>query len=186
MSGRAIELVVAGAMVGTMMAGTLVAQTHKELRFNVGSRANLSVNNPYGSISVKPSPGNTVVVNAILSSDKVEVDSGQTGNRVDIQSHLLPGATVESGHVDYEIFVPTDTSVSLRSTTGPMHAEGLHGDMTLEGAAAIVEVATDGDDSLDPCRPRPFQHADPVFIILAVVNVGVRIHHGEEGHSSAT
>jgi DUF4097 and DUF4098 domain-containing protein YvlB len=140
MSGRTIELVVAGAMVGTMMAGTLVAQAHKELHFNVGARANVSVNNPYGSISVKPSPGNTVVVNAVLSSDKVEVDSGQTGNRVDIQSHLLSGATAESGHVDYEILVPADASVSLHSTTGPMHAEGLHGDMTLEGAAALVDV----------------------------------------------
>ena len=140
MSGRTIELVVAGALVGTMMAGTLVAQTHKELHFNVGSRANVTVNNPFGSISVKPSPGNTVVVNALLSSDKVEIDSAQTGNRVDIQSHLLAGATEESGHVDYEILVPADTSVSLHSSTGPMHAEGLHGDMTLEGAAAIVDV----------------------------------------------
>src|SRR3984957_14108080 len=140
MSGRTIELVVTGAMVGTMLAGTLLAQTHKELRFNVGARANVSVNNPYGSISVKPTAGNTVVVNAVLSSDKVEVDSNQTGNRVDIQSHLLAGATTESGHVDYEILVPADTSVSLHSATGPMRAEGLHGDMTLEGAAAIVDV----------------------------------------------
>ena len=52
----------------------------------------VSVMNPYGSISVKPSPGNTVMVNAILHSDKVEVDNNQSGNRVDIQSHLLPGA----------------------------------------------------------------------------------------------
>jgi DUF4097 and DUF4098 domain-containing protein YvlB len=140
MSGRTIELVVVGAMAGSMMVGTLVAQTHKELHFNVGARANLSVNNPFGSISVKPTPGTTVVVNALLSSDKVEIDSNQTGNRVDIQSHLLPGATPESGHVDYEILVPADTSVSLHSATGPMRAEGLHGDMTLEGAAAIVDV----------------------------------------------
>jgi DUF4097 and DUF4098 domain-containing protein YvlB len=140
MSGRTVELVLVGAMVGTVMAGTLVAQVHKELHFNVGARANVSVRNPYGAISVKPSQGGSVVVNAILASDKVEVDSSQTGSRVDIQSHLLPGATEESGHVDYEILVPADTSVSLHSNTGPMHAEGLHGDMTLEGAEALVDV----------------------------------------------
>jgi len=59
---------------------------------------------------------------------------------VEIQSHLLPGANEESGHVDYEILVPADASVSLHSTTGPLRAERLHGDMTLEGSAAIVDV----------------------------------------------
>jgi DUF4097 and DUF4098 domain-containing protein YvlB len=123
-----------------MMMGTLVAQNRKEYRFSVGAKAGISVNNPYGSISVKPSPGNTVVVNAVLASDKVEVDSSQADNRVDIQSHLLPGADADSGHVDYEILVPPDASVSLHSMTGPMRAERLHGDMTLEGAAALVDV----------------------------------------------
>jgi len=59
---------------------------------------------------------------------------------VDIQSHLLPGANEQSGHVDYEILVPADASVSLHSMTGPLRAERLHGDMTLEGSAAIVDV----------------------------------------------
>ena len=136
MSGRTVELVA----IGAMMAATLVAQSRKEYRFNVGSKAGVSVNNPYGSISVKPSPGNTVVVSAVLSSNKVEVDSSQTDNRVDIQSHLLPGADADSGHVDYEILVQPDASVSLRSMTGPLRAERLHGDMTLEGAAALVDV----------------------------------------------
>ena len=136
MSGRTIRL----AAIGAMMAGTLVAQSRKEYRFNVGAKAGISVNNPYGSISVKPSPGNTIVVSATLASDKVEVDSSQTDNRVDIQTHLLAGADADSGHVDYEILVPPDAVVSLRSMTGPMRAEGLHGDMTLEGAAALVDV----------------------------------------------
>ncbi len=136
MSRRTIRL----AAIVTMMTGTLVAETHKELHFNVGPRAVVSVNNLYGSISVKPSAGNTVSVNAVLSSDKVEIDSNQTGNRVDVQSHLLPGANEQSGHVDYEILVPADASVSLHSMTGPLRAERLHGDMTLEGSAAMVDV----------------------------------------------
>jgi len=140
MSGRTIELVAVGAVVGVMMAGTLVAQTRKELHFNVGAKSAVSVNNPYGSVSVKPSVSSTVSISAVLSSDKVEIDCSQTGNRVDIQSHLLPGAIEQSGHVDYEILVPADASISLRSTTGPLRAERLHGDMTLEGSAAVVDV----------------------------------------------
>ena len=136
MSSRTVELVI----VSAMMAGTLVAESHKELRFNVGAKAGVSINNPYGSISVKPSTGNAVVINATLYSDKVEVDSNQTGNRVDIQSHLLPGANAQTGRADYEILVPADASVILHSSTGPLRAEKLHGDMTLEGAGATVEI----------------------------------------------
>jgi DUF4097 and DUF4098 domain-containing protein YvlB len=136
MSGRTVEFVV----IGAMLAGTLVAQSRKEFRYNVGPKAGVSVNNPYGSISVRPSPGNTVVVNASLYSDKVEVDNGQSGNRVEIQSHLLAGADPQSGRVDYEILVPADASITLHSSTGSLHAEKLHGDVTLEGSGATVDV----------------------------------------------
>jgi DUF4097 and DUF4098 domain-containing protein YvlB len=80
------------------------------------------------------------VVNAVLHSDKVEVDNSQTGNRVDIQSHLLAGADAESGRVDYEVLVPSDASVTLHSSTGSLHAEKLHGDVSLEGPGATVDV----------------------------------------------
>src|SRR5215467_6298121 len=136
MSRQTVEVV----LVSAMLAGTLLAETHKEFHFNVGSKSGVSVNNPYGSISVKPSTGNAVVINATLYSDKVEVDSNQTGNRVDIQSHLLPGANAQTGRADYEVLVPADASVILHSSTGPLRAEKLHGDMTLEGAGATVEI----------------------------------------------
>jgi hypothetical protein len=126
--------------IGLMVAGTLVAQSKKELHFTVGAKAGVSVINPYGSISVKPSLNNSVVVNATLYSDKVEVDNVQNGNRVDIQSHLLPGADAESGRVDYEVLVPADASVTLHSSTASLHAEKLHGDVSLEGPGAEVEV----------------------------------------------
>jgi len=141
MGGRNLE----GAVVSTVIAvllslGPLSAETHKEYRFNVGPRSGVSVNNPYGSISVKPSSGNVVIVNAVLSSDKVEVDNNLVGNRVEVQSHLLPGADAESGRVDYEILVPSDASLTLHSSAGALRAEKLRGDVTLEGAAAVVEV----------------------------------------------
>src|SRR3954470_12877142 len=114
MSGRSIQLVAIGAvMAGTITSGTLLAQTHKEYRFNVGPKAGVSVNNPYGSVSVKPSTGNVVVINAVVSSDKVQVDNNMVRNRVEIQSHLLPGADAQSGRVDYEILVPADASLAL-------------------------------------------------------------------------
>ena len=126
--------------MGVLVAGTLVAESKKEFHFTVGPKAGVSVMNPYGSISVRPSTNNMVVVNAVLHSDKVEVDNSQTGNRVDIQSHLLAGADAESGRVDYEVLVPSDASVTLHSSTGSLHAEKLHGDVSLEGPGPTVDV----------------------------------------------
>jgi DUF4097 and DUF4098 domain-containing protein YvlB len=128
------------AVIGAMVVGTLAAETRKEFRYVVGTKAGISVNNPYGSITVGPSGNNSVIINAVLHSDKVEVDNSQTGNRVDIQSHLLPGADAESGRVDYEVLVPADASVTLHSSTGPLRAAKLHGDISLEGAGASVDV----------------------------------------------
>jgi DUF4097 and DUF4098 domain-containing protein YvlB len=136
MSGRTMQF----AAMGLVLASTLFGQSRREYRFNVGAKATVSVNNPFGSISVKPSSGSMVVVAALLHSDKVEVDNTQTGNHVDVQSHLLNGADAQSGRVDYEVFVPVDASVTLHSSTGPLHAEKLHGDVTMEGAAATVDV----------------------------------------------
>jgi len=124
-----------------MLAAVMAAgQNRQEYHFTVGHHANLSVINHYGPISVRSTPGKQVIVNVVLSSDKVEVDHSQSGNRVDILSHLLAGADEQSGRVDYEVLVPPDTSVTLHSTTGPLRAEKLNGDLTVESSTANIEI----------------------------------------------
>jgi DUF4097 and DUF4098 domain-containing protein YvlB len=117
-----------------------LAETKKEYRYNVGAKSTVSIVNQFGGVSVRPSTGNYVVVNATVYSDKVEVDQSQSGNRVNVQSHLLPGSTAENSRVDYEVLVPADANVTLQSATGPLHAEKLHGDVEAEGANATVDV----------------------------------------------
>ncbi len=129
------------ALVAIIGAATLASsETRKEFRYTVGPRASVSVINQYGPISVKPSGGNQVLVTAVLHSDKAEIDQRQNGSRLDITSHLLPGADADSGRVEYEISVPADASLTLHSSTGPIKVEKLHGDVTLEGASAAIEV----------------------------------------------
>ena len=122
------------------LAAVAVAEIKKEYRFEVGPKSKVSIVNQFGSVTVKPSTGNYVLVNATIYSDKVEVDQNQSGNRVDVQSHLLSGANADNSRVDYEVTVPADASVTLESATGPLHAERLHGDVEAEGANAAVEV----------------------------------------------
>lgn len=116
-------------------------EIRKEYRFPVGRKASVSITNEYGPISVKPTSGNEVIVTAVMHSDKVEVDPSQGGNRVDLQSHLLPGANNDTGRVDYEVQVPPDATVYLHSGDGVLHAEKLSGDLTLEeGSSGAVDV----------------------------------------------
>jgi DUF4097 and DUF4098 domain-containing protein YvlB len=123
-----------------VLATLAIAESKKEFRFTVGPRSKVSIINQFGSVSVKPSGGNFVLVNATTYSDKVEVDQSQSGNRVDVQSHLLAGASADNARVDYEVLVPADANVNLESATGPLHAERLHGDVEAEGSNAAIDV----------------------------------------------
>ena len=135
-SERATILVVL-CLAGSTFAA---AEIHKDFHFKVHRRATISIVNQYGPISVKPISGHQVVVNAILGSEKVEIDQNQRGNRISLFSHMLPGADADSGRVEYQIQVPADANVTMSSTTGPLHAEGLRGDLVLEGNTAVVDV----------------------------------------------
>lgn len=137
-TARAAQITAVLIVATALMAA---GETRKEYRYPVGARATVSITNPYGPISVKPAAGNEVVVTAIIHSpDKVEVDQSQSGDRVDVVSHLLPGADSQSGRVDYEIQVPSDANIALHSSTGPLRAEKLQGDVDMEGTTAVVDV----------------------------------------------
>jgi DUF4097 and DUF4098 domain-containing protein YvlB len=123
-------------LLATLSAG----ETRKEYRYTVGQRASISVFNQYGPITVRPAAGNQVSVVAILHSNKVEIDQHQSGSRVELQSHLLPGSDADNGKVEYEVEVPAGAAITLRSSTGPLTVERLTGDVTLEGASAVVDV----------------------------------------------
>ena len=127
-------------VLATCMSAAAFAQTKREFHFTVGANAVVSVDTQYGAISAKPGTSDQVVVTAMLSSGKVEVDQQQNGNRIEIASHLLQGADQQTGKVDYELLVPPGATLNLHSSTGVLSAESLQGDLTLEGTDAGVNV----------------------------------------------
>ncbi len=131
---------VVALVLATCLSTAAFSETKKEYRFTVGPNANISVDTQYGAISVRPGSTTQVVVTATLKSGNVEVDKQQNGNRIEIASHLLQGADQQMGQVDYELLIPPDATVNLRSSTGPLSAERLQGDLTLEGADAVVNI----------------------------------------------
>lgn len=122
-------------------AGVLAAdQARKEFKYSAGPKASVFILNQYGPITVKPSTANQIIVIATPYSDKVQVDGSENGNRIQVKSQLLNGATPATGRVDYEVEVPSDTSVTLHSFDGPIHAEQLEGDVTVEGDNATIDL----------------------------------------------
>src|SRR5215469_477167 len=88
MGGRTLQAAALSAVLaGITMTGTLLAQTHKEYRFNVGPRAGLSVNNPYGSVPGRPATGNFIGSTAVLPPDRWEPKKPLAANRFGVVSH---------------------------------------------------------------------------------------------------
>ncbi len=122
-------------------ASVLLAAQKQEFRYSVGPGANVTIVNDYGRVTVTPSPVNQVVVSAVTSSNKVEIDKSQNGNRVDVRTHFLQRAGQDDGgRVDYDVQVPADAAVTVRTATGPIQVEKLRGDLTLDGDTAPIEV----------------------------------------------
>ena len=165
---RAAKLAALALVVS--VAAVAASETRKEYRFTVGPQATVSISNQYGPISVKPGSSNLVVVRVLLHSDKVEIDRNQSGNRVNVLSHLFAGATPETGKVDYEVLVPSDANITLRSTTGPLGAENLQGDVSVEGATATVNV-------------RDISNA---HVHVKTLNGPVTLTHIQDGHVEIT
>jgi DUF4097 and DUF4098 domain-containing protein YvlB len=141
MNSTTIAALVLLVGLAPMVLAQSKTETKKEYRFTVGAHPNISVDTQNGSISAKPGNAASVIVTALVKSNNVEVDQKQNGNRIDIASHVLQGSgQQQAGEIDYELLIPAGATVSLHSTTGPLSAERLQGDITLEGADAVINV----------------------------------------------
>ena len=138
----ATQFVIVLALAGVAYAA---GESRQELHFKVGKKPTISIDNPYGPVVVRAGEAHQVVITAILHSDKVEIDQNKSHNRVELVSHLLPGADENTGIVEYEVQVPPEASVTLHSDNGRIHAEKLHGDLAMEGSNAAMEVVDCAD-----------------------------------------
>ena len=139
-SGAKWSLVAAGIAAGVLTVAAFAADNRKEFRYNVAPGASVVVTNDSGPVEVKGSAGHQVVIVATTHSDKLEIDCGQNGNRIQAVTHFLQHADGAEGRVEYELLVPSDASVTVRAPEGPIMAERLRGDVTVEGDAASVYV----------------------------------------------
>ncbi len=139
MDSRTRTITVAAGIV--LIAAVIASgETKKELRFPVGRKAMVSISNEYGPISVKPNAGREVVITFTTYSDKVDIAQSQRGNRINVTAYPRVGADAQTGRVDFEVLVPADASMTLRTNSGSLHVERLRGDVSLEETAGDVDV----------------------------------------------
>lgn len=116
------------------------AQNRKDFHYNLGPHATVTVINQFGGVAITPSSDGEVGGAALLHSSKVEVDVTQRAGRLELRTHFLQNASPAEGRVDYQLRLPADASLRVRSSSGPISVQGINSDMTLEGDAAEVTV----------------------------------------------
>ena len=130
-------LVAASALAVTV---SVAAQSRKDIHFTLAPGSSVNVVNQNGSITVHASSTRQLQVNATQASNKVEIDGSQNGNRVTLRTHVLQKASGDEGRVDYDIALPSDTSLSIDSENGPIKIENVQGNVTVESDAGQVDI----------------------------------------------
>jgi hypothetical protein len=94
-----------------------------------------------GRIEVKSSKNSEVVVSATQTSNKIGIDTEQADERVDITATVLdssaPAAELEA---NFQLTVPEETELQLRTQTGLVYVEQVMGDMTLQSVAGDIHL----------------------------------------------
>jgi DUF4097 and DUF4098 domain-containing protein YvlB len=119
------------------------ASAHRiEKHFTVQGRPVVTVNsNVRGRIEVRSWKKAEVVVIGNHASDKVEVDTEQADNRIEVFTHIL-SENVKSSELDadYQITVPEETQLQIRTDSGLVVVERVYGDLSFETVAADVQL----------------------------------------------
>jgi DUF4097 and DUF4098 domain-containing protein YvlB len=94
-----------------------------------------------GRIEVKSSKNLEVVVAGNQASNKINVEIEQVGDRIDVNTTILDtAAQADELEANFQITVPEETELQLRTQTGLIYVEQVMGDMTLQSVAGDVHL----------------------------------------------
>jgi DUF4097 and DUF4098 domain-containing protein YvlB len=115
---------------------------HQERHFTVKNRPVVVLQNIVdGRIEVKSSKASEVVVSSTASSNKVAIDIEQVGDRIDINaSALAPSTQPHDVEANFQLTVPEETELQLKTQTGLIYVEQVNGDMKLQSVAGDVHL----------------------------------------------
>src|ERR1700730_7803368 len=139
---RAILPVIgAGVLLSPCVPAEAAAQ-RLEKHFSVKGRPVVVIHNVgNGRIEVKSWKNAEVVVTGTKASDKIAVETEQAGDRIDVTSSIVDStANAREMEANFQLTVPEETELQLRTQTGLIYVEQVTGDMTLDSVAGGVHL----------------------------------------------
>jgi DUF4097 and DUF4098 domain-containing protein YvlB len=146
MKGRLVSRLyfpAAGAMLAALLlVPSAGAQSRRfERHFPVQGKPVVTIQNATGRIQVKAWDKQEVMIVGQRAGTGVEVDTEQVGNRIEIASRATSdNANAEALRTDYEITVPVESEIQVRSDSGNVTVDSVHGDMSFDTVAADVAL----------------------------------------------
>ena len=94
-----------------------------------------------GRIEVKSSKNSEVIVTATQTSNKVGIEAEQVGERIDVTATLLENSgPATDREANFQLTVPEEAELQLRTQTGLVYVEQVMGDMTLQSVAGDIHL----------------------------------------------
>jgi DUF4097 and DUF4098 domain-containing protein YvlB len=145
-SCNAIKVCTLGAVLaGLALAASPAHADRIEKHFAVQNKPKITVRNSAGRIQVKAWSKNEVLVSWTSASGKSAVETEQAGNRVEIEARSAREKSPEDDlKTDFEITVPVESELNVRTDSGNVTVESVHGDMTFDTVGANLQL-TDVD-----------------------------------------
>jgi DUF4097 and DUF4098 domain-containing protein YvlB len=112
-----------------------------EKRFAVDVRPTINVRNDCGRVTVKSWQKSEVLIVANHQSDRIETDAKQAGNRIDVTTYrLVANLPVAEQIAEYDITVPEDSELQIRTESGTVYVERVFGDMTFDTTTGDLDL----------------------------------------------
>jgi DUF4097 and DUF4098 domain-containing protein YvlB len=141
--GSSVCLQVGGAtLLALFLASSAGAQTRRfERHFTVQGKPVVTVQNATGRIQVKAWDRQEVLIVGQRGSTNVEVDTEQVGNRIEIVTRAISGnPSPDARRADYDISVPVESELQVRSDSGNVTVDSVHGDMSFDTVASDLAL----------------------------------------------
>jgi DUF4097 and DUF4098 domain-containing protein YvlB len=141
--GSSACLQVGGAtLLALFLASSAGAQTRRfERHFTVQGKPVVTVQNATGRIQVKAWDRQEVLIVGQRGSTNVEVDTEQVGNRIEIVTRAISGnPSPDARRADYDISVPVESELQVRSDSGNVTVDSVHGDMSFDTVASDLAL----------------------------------------------
>jgi DUF4097 and DUF4098 domain-containing protein YvlB len=132
----------AGLLLFAASTAIAASPEHQERHFSVKGHPVVVLQNIVnGRIEVKSSKNQEVIVSSTSIADKVAIDIEQVGDRIDISASSLSSSSLPHElEANFQLTVPEQTELQLKTQTGLIYVEQVTGDMKLESVAGDVHL----------------------------------------------